>query len=100
MAKVTFIVTNAGTPVVYESRAGESLLDLALRSGLNMQNDCGGCCSCGTCHVIVKSGAQNLSAQDSGERSVLRSEKAATPSSRLACQSQILGDVTVEIVNK
>ena len=100
MAKVTFTLPNGKGTQVIEARPDESVLDVALRSGIKMQNDCGASISCGTCQILIKTGPQNLSSQGLLERSVLRSQKNVKDHSRLACQSKVVGDVSVEIVNE
>ena len=49
---------------------------------------------CGTCMMKVEDGWENLSTPSVVEDKVLR-ENAAGRHSRLACQAQVLGDVTV-----
>lgn len=49
---------------------------------------------CGTCLMKVESGWENLSAASVIEDKILR-ENAAGRHHRLACQAQVLGDVTV-----
>ncbi|MDY6992931.1 MAG: 2Fe-2S iron-sulfur cluster-binding protein [Pseudomonadota bacterium] len=49
---------------------------------------------CGTCMMQVKKGRKNLSAPSLLEDKVLR-ENMAGSNFRLACQAQVLGDVTV-----
>jgi len=49
---------------------------------------------CGTCMMHVKKGRKNLSAPSLLEDKVLR-ENMAGSNFRLACQAQVLGDVTV-----
>ncbi len=39
-----------------------SLLDIALNVGVPLEHSCGGHSACTTCHVIVRAGAENLSA--------------------------------------
>ena len=49
---------------------------------------------CGTCLMKVEQGAENLSSISVVEDKLLR-ESAAGKNFRLACQAQVLGDVTV-----
>ncbi len=44
-----------------------SILDLAMHFNLPLNHDCGGNCSCTTCHVIIKDGAANLSTPNQDE---------------------------------
>lgn len=95
MPKITFLPMNQ----TIEAQEGETILDVALGADIPIQHACGGFCACTTCHVWVKSGGAHLSAiaEDEDERIGLAT--GLKPSSRLACQSRVHGDVTVEIVN-
>jgi 2Fe-2S ferredoxin len=96
MPKITFLPSNQ----TFEVKQGESILDVALNHDVSIQHACGGFCACTTCHVVVKSGMENLSEIEDEEQD--RLELAAvglTPSSRLGCQAKVHGDVVVEIVN-
>ncbi|MBM4112369.1 MAG: 2Fe-2S iron-sulfur cluster binding domain-containing protein, partial [Phycisphaerae bacterium] len=39
---------------------GESLLEIALDNGINIEHACGGVCACSTCHVYVESGMKEI----------------------------------------
>jgi 2Fe-2S ferredoxin len=101
--KVTF--TNLNKTVEFESgklpydKHGkpESILDVAIHFGITLDHACGGVCACTTCHVVVKSGEQNLTPKDEDEEDRLDFAPGLTPRSRLACQAIVKGDVTVEI---
>ena len=75
----------------------ESVLDVALVHGIQLEHACGGSCACTTCHVIVKEGEENLSEQEEDEMDRLDMAPGLTLHSRLACQAVVNGDVTVEI---
>jgi 2Fe-2S ferredoxin len=74
-----------------------SLLDVALNRGVPIEHACGGNCACTTCHVIVRSGAENLSELEEAEADRLDAAWEVTPQSRLACQAVVKGDVECEI---
>lgn len=96
MAKVTFLPVN----MTCEAADGESLLDIALNNDVPLQHACGGFCSCTTCHIYVRSGADNLSTQEEEEQERIASVDGLTVDSRLGCQARVLrGEVTVEIQN-
>ncbi len=95
MPKVTFLPMN----VSFETKKGNTLLDVALDHDVPMQHACGGFCACTTCHVYVKAGADQLSVIDEEEQDRLDAAAGAQPSSRLSCQAKVLGDVVVELVN-
>lgn len=103
MPKVTFV--NIDKTVEFESGnlpyeehgKPESILDVALNFGIQLEHACGGSCACTTCHVIVKSGDENLSEPDEDELDRLDTAPGLTLHSRLGCQAVVKGDVTVEI---
>jgi 2Fe-2S ferredoxin len=77
----------------------ESVLDVAINFGVQIEHACGGSCACTTCHVIVKQGDNNLSPNPADDDELDRLDQAPglTLHSRLACQAVVTGDVTVEI---
>jgi 2Fe-2S ferredoxin len=101
--KVTF--ANTGQTVEFESGKlpydehgkPESLLDVAINFGIQLEHACGGSCACTTCHVIVKNGDGNLSPAEDDELDRLEMAPGLTLHSRLGCQAVVQGDVTVEI---
>ena len=80
-------------------RTGEpgSLLDIALGNGVHIEHACGGEGVCGTCHVIIDEGAQNLSEPGDDELDVVEQAPGNTANSRLSCQAVVHGDVRVTI---
>ena len=105
MPKVTFLPE--GKTVEFESGKlpydehgkPESVLDVAINFGVQIEHACGGSCACTTCHVIVKQGDANLSPNPADDDELDRLDQAPglTLHSRLACQAVVTGDVTVEI---
>jgi 2Fe-2S ferredoxin len=93
---VTVEVDDAEFPLGDHGKPG-SLLDIALKHGIALEHNCGGNCACTTCHVIVRSGADNLSEMDECEEDKLDQAPGLTPYSRLGCQAVVQGDVVVEI---
>ncbi len=81
---------------ILEVERGTTLLEAAIEGDVDLRSYCGGNCSCGTCRVEVLSGAQNLSRRQSMEEFALGMD-AARRGDRLACQSQVLGPVTVRV---
>lgn len=74
-----------------------SLLDVALANAVHVEHACGGAGACGTCHVIVQAGAENLSEPTDDELDRVELAPGNTPDSRLACTAVVGGDVTVRI---
>jgi ferredoxin, 2Fe-2S len=93
MCKVTFLPEN----ITIEAKKNETILDLALDNNIDLQHNCGGVCACSTCHVIIKSGGENLSKMQDNEADQLDKAEALTLNSRLGCQAKILGDIVLEI---
>jgi ferredoxin, 2Fe-2S len=96
MPTVTFLPMNA----TFTAEQDESILDVAIRNEVPIQHACGGYCACTTCHVRVKSGADQLSAMDDEELDRLEvATDGMEVGSRLGCQAKVLGDVVVEVMN-
>ena len=75
----------------------ESILDVALNFGIQLEHACGGVCACTTCHVHVKAGQENLSPPDDDELDRLDMAADLQLNSRLGCQAVVKGDVTVDM---
>jgi len=78
---------------------GESLLDIALAAGIEIDHACGGVCACSTCHIKLKSGASSCGRSSEQEEDQLDKAPGVSPQSRLACQCVPTGeeDLIVEI---
>ena len=79
---------------------GITLLDAALDHDIHLDHNCGGNCACSTCHVIVEAGMENLSEMRPDEEDMLDTATGLTLQSRLACQSQVKGEVKIKIPPK
>ena len=103
MPKVTFMPANitvefeSGQLEYQDHGNPESLLDIALNHGIDLEHACGGSCACTTCHVIVKEGDENLSEMEEDEADRVDEAAGVTLHSRLGCQAVVKGDVVVEI---
>ena len=105
MPKVTFIFKDKTQKTVefehgalpYQGHGlPESFLDVAMNCGITLEHACGGSCACTTCHVIIRSGAENLSEMQEDEADRLDTAWDLRTNSRLGCQAVIKGDVVVE----
>lgn len=88
----------AGKPSIQLPIAeGESVLDVCLDNGIELQHNCGGVCGCSTCHLYVVSGLNNL--QDISDREEDFIDRAVNPriNSRLGCQCIIAGGGDIEV---
>jgi len=95
-AGVTVEVDPTLFPLGRHGRAG-SLLDVALANGISIPHSCEGAGVCGTCHVHVVSGMDNLSQADNRELDLIDSLPGSRLDSRLACQAVVGGDVEVTL---
>ena len=48
----------------------ESLLEVAIDNGINIEHACGGVCACSTCHIYLEQGASQVNPASSEERRV------------------------------
>jgi 2Fe-2S ferredoxin len=98
MAAPTSTVTFLPANITITANRGDTLLDAALDHGIPIEHECGGNCSCTTCHVVVEEGWENLSPVEYPEDERLDDADNRSPKSRLACQALIQrGFVTVRI---
>lgn len=79
-----------------EVSPGITILDAALDHNIELTHNCGGNCACSTCQVIIEQGMENLSPMRDDETDMLEDAPGRTPQTRLACQAQVLGDVSVK----
>jgi 2Fe-2S ferredoxin len=83
---------------VIEAETGESILDAALRNGVEIDHACEKSCACTTCHVIVREGFGSLEPSDELEDDYLDKAWGLEPDSRLSCQALVADkDLVIEI---
>tara|TARA_R110002124_G_scaffold19909_1_gene79186 strand:+ start:449 stop:757 length:309 start_codon:yes stop_codon:yes gene_type:complete len=89
MAKITFITSDNET-ITLEGNAG-SVMALAVENGIQgIDGDCGGVCSCATCHVHVAPNDKEKTGPASEiEMDMLELDDNANEFSRLCCQLEI-----------
>ena len=90
MPQVTFIAFN-GTRHVVDAVSGLSLMQTALDHNVpGIDGDCGGQCSCATCHVFVEPDwTARTGPRSAHEDEMLNFAAELRDSSRLACQIQL-----------
>jgi 2Fe-2S ferredoxin len=90
MAKITFIAIN-GVEHTVDAKIGSSVMEGAVRHGVpGIDAECGGSCSCATCHVHVDPAWREATgAASSLERSLLDFVTDADAGSRLSCQIKV-----------
>ncbi|MEY3659534.1 MAG: ferredoxin, 2Fe-2S type, system [Pseudomonadota bacterium] len=77
---------------VIDADSGESILDAALRNGIEIEHACEKSCACTTCHVLVREGFGSLSPSDELEDDQLDKAWGLEPDSRLGCQAIVAGE--------
>lgn len=89
MAKITFITSNDEN-ITLEADSG-SVMELAVANGIQgIDGDCGGVCSCATCHVHVEPEHTSKTGEASEiETDMLELDDNANEYSRLCCQLEV-----------
>jgi len=82
-----------GSTEAVEARSGRSLM-LNIRKTGQIQAICGGCASCGTCHVYVaEDWAERLPPIQAEEETILAFSDWRQPNSRLSCQVKVTDEL-------
>ncbi|ATY91797.1 ISC system 2Fe-2S type ferredoxin [Pectobacterium atrosepticum] len=100
MPKIVFLPHQDLCPegAVLEAERGESILEVALRNGIDVEHACEKSCACTTCHCIVREGFDSLVESTEEEDDMLDKAWGLEPESRLGCQARVAGDdLIVEI---
>jgi 2Fe-2S ferredoxin len=94
MTKITFI-DSSGTARSVESDAGSTVMEAAIRNGVpEIEAECGGACSCSTCHVYIDEAWQEKVGDPSPmEEDMLDFAFEVRPNSRLSCQIRVRDDL-------
>jgi 2Fe-2S ferredoxin len=86
MPTVTYSLSNGSSHDV-DVPSGQSVMDGSVRNNLpGIVAECGGSCSCATCHVFVETGMNHFDEATDEERDLLEFAEGALPNSRLSCQ--------------
>lgn len=90
MTRITFIEHN-GTAHEVDANDGESIMQAALDNLIpGVIGDCGGCCTCATCHCFVDDAfVQGLPPVSVDEQSILDGLLDTQSNSRLSCQLKV-----------
>ncbi|MCE0493178.1 ISC system 2Fe-2S type ferredoxin [Vibrio salinus] len=100
MPKIIFLPHEELCPdgAVIDAQSGDSILDVALENGIEIEHACEKSCACTTCHVIVREGFDSLDESDELEDDMLDKAWGLEPESRLGCQATVADeDLVVEI---
>ena len=90
MASITFIDSSAQSRTI-DAEIGSTVMEAAIRNAIpEIEAECGGACSCATCHVYV---ADDWTAKVGGpspmEEDMLDFAFEVKPTSRLSCQIKV-----------
>ena len=81
-----------------EAPPGETLCNLLLAHGIEIEHACEKSCACTTCHVVVREGYDSLAAPEEKEEDLLDKAWGLEATSRLSCQARLGdADLVVEI---
>jgi len=100
MPQIIFLPNAEHCPegAVIEAQVGETVLDAALRNGIEIEHACEKSCACTTCHVVIREGFTSLEPSDELEDDMLDKAWGLEPTSRLSCQAVVdKADLVVEI---
>jgi len=90
MPKVTFIEFD-DTVHTLDAELGATMMETALQGGVtSIVAECGGACSCATCHVYVEEAwVERLEPRTAEEEDQLDAAFDVRPNSRLSCQIKV-----------
>jgi 2Fe-2S ferredoxin len=85
--KISFVDSKGGEQVI-DAPAGISLMEAALKNGVSgIEADCGGACSCATCHVFIRAEwMDKIPPKEDMEDAMLEFALDLRDESRLSCQ--------------
>ncbi|KAB0266933.1 2Fe-2S iron-sulfur cluster-binding protein [Microvirga brassicacearum] len=90
MIKITYMDA-AGTSREVEAEEGSTVMETAIRNGVpGIDAECGGACSCATCHVYVdEEWVEAVGPPQPMEEDMLDFASDVRPNSRLSCQIRV-----------
>ena len=90
MPSITFI-DHAGTQRTVEGQVGSTVMETALKNAVpGIEAECGGACSCATCHVYVAPEWEGpVGKATAMEEDMLDFARDVRPNSRLSCQIKV-----------
>ncbi|MDF2811684.1 MAG: 2Fe-2S ferredoxin [Microvirga sp.] len=90
MIKITYMDA-AGTSREVEAEEGSTVMETAIRNGVpGIDAECGGACSCATCHVYVdEEWVEAVGPPQPMEEDMLDFAYDVRPNSRLSCQIRV-----------
>ena len=94
---ITFLLSDGQPAQTHVAAPGESVLDVALNNGIQLQHNCGGVCGCSTCHVYINSGGDDLPEISDKEEDFIDRAENPRINSRLACQCVVEADMQLVV---
>ena len=94
---ITFQFGDGQPTQTHVAASGESVLDVALNNGIQLQHNCGGVCGCSTCHVYVNAGGDDLPEISDKEEDFIDRAEYPRINSRLACQCVVGQDMQLVV---
>jgi 2Fe-2S ferredoxin len=94
MAKITYIQPDGSRQEV-EAEPGSTVMEAAIRNGVpGIEAECGGACSCATCHVYVDEDWVAATGEaEPMEQDMLDFAYDVRPTSRLSCQIRVSDEI-------
>jgi 2Fe-2S ferredoxin len=84
--------------IEFDAPAGETLCNLLLAHGIEIEHACEKSCACTTCHVILREGFDSLAPSEEKEEDMLDKAWGLEAASRLSCQARMAdADLVIEI---
>jgi 2Fe-2S ferredoxin len=74
---------------------GQVLMEALLKAGLPVASSCNGDGVCAKCRVQVLNGSDGLTPENAREK-FLREKHSISPLERVSCQTQVIGDITID----
>ena len=82
----------------FDAPAGETLCNLLLAHGIEIEHACEKSCACTTCHVVLREGFASLEPSEEKEEDLLDKAWGLEATSRLSCQARMAqADLVIEI---
>jgi ferredoxin, 2Fe-2S len=90
MVKITYVQPDGSRQEV-DAEPGSTVMEAAIRNGVpGIEAECGGACSCATCHVYVDEGwVEKTGEAEPMEQDMLDFAYDVRPTSRLSCQIRV-----------
>lgn len=100
MTKITFIEPN-GTAYETEAEAGSTVMETAVRNAVpGIVAECGGACTCATCHVYVdEAWTEKVGGPSVMEEDMLDFAFDVRDTSRLSCQIKVRDELDGLVVH-